>query len=329
MLAPKLSPGDIIGIVSPSTPVEQESRQLKNGIRFLISMGFGVVLSKNVFANSLGYAASPTEKAADLMEMFAKPAVKAIICSQGGDTANACLPYLDWQVIRDHPKIFLGISDITVLLNAIYAKTGLVTFHGNDVMWGFGRYPTDYDRQEFLERLVQGKIGRVNPAGPRSTIRSGRAEGRLLGGNLRCLLKLAGTPYFPDFNGAVLFVELLGFEPATCDYMFRQLQQMGVFDQIRRRDRRVHRRGRQPAGGHSAHGRRAAKRHAGLPFPDPESQRLRPQHPQHHPAGGRSRAHGRRRTGDRDCGRVLESLSTYLKNRETTFLYVKSCAFYI
>ena len=233
MLANHLSPGDIIGIVSPSTPVEQESRQLKNGIRFLISMGFGVVLSKNVFANSLGYAASPTEKAADLMEMFANPAVKAIICSQGGDTANACLPYLDWQVIRDHPKIFLGISDITVLLNAIYAKTGLVTFHGNDVMWGFGRYPTDYDRQEFLERLVEGKIGKVNAIGPRMTIRSGRAEGRLLGGNLRCLLKLAGTPYFPDFDGAVLFVESLGFEPATCDYMFRQLQQMGVFDQIR------------------------------------------------------------------------------------------------
>jgi muramoyltetrapeptide carboxypeptidase len=232
MLAPKLSSGDIIGVVSPSTPVEQESRQLKNGIRFLISMGFGVVLSKNVFANSLGYAASPIEKAADLMEMFAKPAVKAIICSQGGDTANACLPYLDWQVIRDHPKIFLGISDITVLLNAIYAKTGLVTFHGNDVMWGFGRYPTDYDQQEFLDRLVQGKIGRVNPAGIRMTIRSGRAEGRLLGGNLRCLLKLAGTPYFPNFTGAVLFVESLGFEPATCDYMFRQLQQMGVFEQI-------------------------------------------------------------------------------------------------
>jgi muramoyltetrapeptide carboxypeptidase len=235
MLGNRLSPGDIIGIVSPSTPVEQESRQLKNGIRFLISMGFGVVLSKNVFANSLGYAASPTEKAADLMELFGKPAVKAIICSQGGDTANACLPYLDWQVIRDHPKIFLGISDITVLLNAIYAKTGLVTFHGNDVMWGFGRHPTAYDRQEFLDRLVEGKIGRVSAAaaGSRSAIRSGRAEGRLLGGNLRCLLKLAGTPYFPDFDGAVLFVESLGFEPPACDCMFRQLQQMGVFDQIR------------------------------------------------------------------------------------------------
>jgi muramoyltetrapeptide carboxypeptidase len=233
MLANHLSPGDTIGVVSPSTPVEPDSPQLANGVRFLEGLGFKVVLGKHVFSNTLGYAASPTDKAADLMDMFANPAVRAIICSQGGDTANACLPYLDWQVIRDNPKIFLGISDITVLLNAIYAKTGLVTFHGNDVMWGFGRYPTAYDRQEFLDRLVDGKIGRVTALGPRVAMRSGGAEGRLLGGNLRCLLKLAGTPYFPDFNGALLFVESLGFEPATCDYMFHQLQQMGVFEQIR------------------------------------------------------------------------------------------------
>jgi muramoyltetrapeptide carboxypeptidase len=232
MLANKLSPGDTIGVVSPSTPVEPGNPQLANGVRVLEDLGFKGILGKHVFANSLGYAASPTEKAADLMGMFGDPEVRAIICSQGGDTANASLPYLDWQVIRDNPKIFLGISDITVLLNAIYAKTGLVTFHGNDVMWGFGRHPTAYDRQEFLARLVDGKIGKVIPAGPRKAMRSGRAEGRLLGGNLRCLLKLAGTPYFPDFSGAILFIESLGFEPAASDYMFRQLQQMGVFDQV-------------------------------------------------------------------------------------------------
>ena len=121
---------------------------------------------------------------------------------------------------------------VTVLLNAIYAKTGLVTFHGNDVMWGFGRHPTAYDREEFLARLVEGKTGRVSAAGPRKAMRSGRADGCLLGGNLHCLLKLAGTPYFPDFSGAILCLESLGFEPAACDCMFRQLQQMGVFDQV-------------------------------------------------------------------------------------------------
>jgi muramoyltetrapeptide carboxypeptidase len=232
MLGNKLSLGDTIGVVSPSTPVEPGNPQLANGVRFLEGLGFKVILGEHVFSNTLGYAASPTEKAADIMAMFGNPAVKAIICSQGGDTANASLPDLDWQVIVDNPKVFLGISDITVLLNAIYTKTGLVTFHGNDVMWGFGRHPTAYDRQEFLARLVDGKIGRVTASGPRKAIRSGRAEGRLLGGNLRCLLKLAGTPYFPDFSGAILFIESLGFEPPACDFMFRQLQQMGVLDQV-------------------------------------------------------------------------------------------------
>jgi len=164
--------------------------------------------------------------------MFADKSVKAIICSQGGATANACLPYLNWDIIRENPKIFLGISDITVLLNAIHHKTGLVTFHGNDVMWGFGKNPTTYDKQEFIARLMDAKIGKVNPSRERQTIRSGVAEGKLLGGNLHCLLKLAGTPYFPDFAEAILFVEAMGITPAGCDCLFQQLEQIGVFDQI-------------------------------------------------------------------------------------------------
>jgi len=71
------------------------------------------------------------------------------------------LPYLDWQSIRAHPKVFLGISDITVLLNAISYKTGLITFHGNDVMWGFGRNPTLYDELEFRARFIAGRIGEI------------------------------------------------------------------------------------------------------------------------------------------------------------------------
>jgi muramoyltetrapeptide carboxypeptidase len=164
--------------------------------------------------------------------MFADPAIKAVICSQGGSTANACLPYLDWGVIQANPKILMGISDITVLLNAVQRQTGLVTFHGNDVTWGFGRYPTPYDLDEFRARLVDGQIGPIPTDGPRRTIRGGVAEGTLLGGNLTSLLKLAGTPYFPDFRGAILFVEAINIAPEACDYGFEQLKQIGVFDQI-------------------------------------------------------------------------------------------------
>ena len=131
------------------------------------------------------------------------------------------------------PKVFLGISDITVLLNAISYKTGLITFHGNDVMWGFGRNPTLYDELEFRACFIAGRIGEIPASGERRTIRSGVGQGKLLGGNLNCLLKLAGTTYFPDFTGALLFLEALGITPEGCDYLFQQLKQIGVFDQIR------------------------------------------------------------------------------------------------
>jgi len=230
----RLKAGDAIGIVSPSTPVTGElDEQFRHGVDFLESLGFRLVIGEHARSRALGYAASPQEKAEDINRMVADEAIKAIICSQGGATANACLPYLSWDAIRDNPKIFLGISDITVLLNAIHHKTGLVTFHGDDVMWGFGRHPTDYDRQEFIARLMDARIGKVTPNRERRTIRGGSAEGKLLGGNLLCLLKLAGTPYWPDFAEAILFVEALDITPEACDYQFRQLEQIGVFDTIR------------------------------------------------------------------------------------------------
>jgi muramoyltetrapeptide carboxypeptidase len=234
MIPKKLGKGDAIGIVSPSTPVTKElAGQLNKGVEFLESLGFKVVLGEHVYSATWGYAASPQEKAEDINRMFADESIKGIICSQGGATANACLPYLNWKSIREYPKVFLGISDITVLLNAIHQKTGLITFHSNDVMWGFGRNPTMYDEQEFIGRLMNGMIGEIPQSRERRTIRNGAAEGKLLGGNLPCLSKLAGTPYFPDFTRAILFVEAIGITPEECDHLFQQLKQIGVFDQIR------------------------------------------------------------------------------------------------
>lgn len=232
MLPCRLNKGDTIGIVSPSGAVSPSDEQFAKGRRFLESLGFRIVLGKHVHSNTLGYSATPCEKADDINSMFADRSVKAILCSQGGANSNGCLPYLDWQVIADNPKIFLGISDITVLLNAMYAKAGLITFHGNDLMWGFGRNPTAYDTQEFICRLVEGKIGRIQPNGERQTIRAGIAKGKLLGGSVRSLLKLAGTPYWPDFRGAILFLESIDLTPDTGDMMLHQLRQIGVLHQL-------------------------------------------------------------------------------------------------
>jgi muramoyltetrapeptide carboxypeptidase len=233
MIPARLNKGDVIGIIAPSTPVLPELRgQFDAGVHMLKSLGFDVLVGEHVFSTNWGYTAAPEDKAADINHMVANPAVKAVICARGGATGNTALAYLDWKMIHAHPKIFLGISDGTPLLNAIYHKTGLVTFHGNDVMWGFGRTPTSYDVDEFVARLVEGAIGPVKRSGSRKTVRGGRAEGTLVGGNLHCLMKLAGTPYWPDLTGTILFLEAIGITPETCDTLFYQMDQMGVFDQV-------------------------------------------------------------------------------------------------
>jgi muramoyltetrapeptide carboxypeptidase len=196
-------------------------------------LGFEVVVAENAFANTLGYAATPEEKADDLNAMFGEASIKAILCSQGGATANSCLPYLDWKMIAQNPKIFMGISDITVLLNAIYQRTGLITFHGSDLIWDFGRDVGPYAERELLSRLMEGVIGLIPGNGERRTIRGGKAEGTLWGGNLECLLKLAGTPYFPDCAASLLFLESYGFSPEGCYCKAIQLEQMGLFRKVK------------------------------------------------------------------------------------------------
>lgn len=234
IIPPKLHPGETIGIVAPSDPVGPAfADRLQAGIALLERMGFQVRLGQHLHSQTLEFTASAQEKAADLNAMFADPSVSAIICAQGGDSANAPLDLMDWDLIEHNPKIFLGLSDITVLLNAIYAQTGLVTFHGNDILWGFGNDPAPYEIDEFRRSLVNGEIGPIPPNRSRKTIRSGQTKGKLLGGNLRCLLKLAGTPYWPDFTDAVLFMEAYIISPSGCHTAFHQLKQMGVFDQIK------------------------------------------------------------------------------------------------
>jgi len=225
----KLNAGDTIGVVSPSEPIEnpETDEQFKSGIKFLETLGFKVKLGRFLSSKN------PREKAQDINEMFIDSDIKAIIASQGGETANALLPFLDYKAIKENSKIFIGISDITVLLNAINKKTGLITFHGNDVKWGFGRKPTDYDKKEFLNTLCKSQERDIPSNSERKIIREGKATGKLIGGNLSCILKLAGTEYFPDFKDSILFLE--EYKPTTeeVEYRLNQLKQIGVFNLIK------------------------------------------------------------------------------------------------
>lgn len=234
MVAKKLVKGDKIGVVAPSSPYKEKYRDNFNrATNLLESMGYQLIFAKNLFETSEEIPVDAQKRADDINEMFKNKEINAIICLQGGDNANSVLPLLDYGLIRNNPKIFMGLSDITTILNAIYTKTGLITYHTNDYLFGFGGDFTEYDMEDFNNAFVLGNRTEIKPTTERKVIREGEAEGKLAGGNLRCLLKLAGTEYFPNFKDSILFVEARSGNIKQYEYMFEQLKQIGVFDLIK------------------------------------------------------------------------------------------------
>lgn len=237
MLATRLKKGDMIGIVAPSSPITGNYAELlKKAEIYFQEKGFRILRSKNLL-NIDKYGCSvgtPEEKAEDINSMFKNPDVKAIWCFQGGETANDVLDLLDYNLIKKNPKIFLGKSDIDLLLLAVNKMTGLVTFHAPDFKVGNGReMDFEYSRNAFNERLIEGKLGPIKPTAEWTTIRPGKAQGRILGCNICTILKLAGTKYFPDFKHSILFLE--SYEPAVREtlYKLRQLEHLRVYDKIK------------------------------------------------------------------------------------------------
>src|SRR3989344_19398 len=155
----KLSIGDIIGIVTPSEPVTEEKLlRYEKGIEELKARGFQIKVGEYVLSNKDNYvAANDQERAEDINRMFKDPEVKAILCTTGGYNSNGVLPHLDYQAIAKNPKIFVGLSDPTAIINAIYKKTGLVTFHGPSVMSDYGKGIHPYTEKYFEKAVMQVK----------------------------------------------------------------------------------------------------------------------------------------------------------------------------
>lgn len=193
-------------------------------------MGFSVVEAKHV-RQSDGYRSAPPESvAAEFNAMWADRKTDAILCAGGGITANALLPHLDFELFRDQPKILVGASNPTVLLNAITSRSSVVTYHGPSVIWDFG----DPDQPAATRDAFSTVLTEQNPRlgiVPRF-LRAGSATGPLLGGNLTSLLHLAGTPWMPDFRSAILIWEDIGDDTAHLACKLTQLVQLGVFDEL-------------------------------------------------------------------------------------------------
>lgn len=238
MRARRLREGDAIGIVVPSKRVADDQRPfLDNAIEILEGYGLHVVLGKHAFGtDKWGVSGGSLEdRVEDINEMFRRDDVQCIWCFQGGNTATELLEHLDYDLIRENPKIFMGLSDTDVLNNAIHSRTGLVTFTFPDPKAG---HPDpvylnpEYTRSEFKRVFLEGGIGEIPKNSQWKTVRDGKATGKIAGCNLTSLLKIAGTKYFPDCRDAILVLESYRTDVPKATHQLYQLRHMGVFDQV-------------------------------------------------------------------------------------------------
>jgi muramoyltetrapeptide carboxypeptidase len=228
--------GDTVGIITPAS-APPDRKAVDRAAVALEKFGFKPKLGKNVRARHGFLAGSDRERAADVMQMFTDKKVKAIICLRGGDGSSRILDRLDYDVIRRHPKIFAGYSDITSLHCALIKKSNLVSMHAPMLLRGLEANDLpDFTRQSFFRTVMEAKpAGSICLGYGRKTVsvlRAGKAEGGLIGGNLTVLCGAIGTPFVPSFIGKILFFEDVGEKPYRLDRMLTQLLNAGILSRV-------------------------------------------------------------------------------------------------
>ncbi|MFQ5601652.1 MAG: LD-carboxypeptidase [bacterium] len=229
----KLHAGDVIGIISPGSPMLKE--RLKKGIAYLENQGYEVRVGEHVH-DEYGYlAGTDTARAEDINRMFADEEVRAIFCSRGGYGTPRLLNLVDYEIIENNPKIFVGYSDITALQLAFFARTRLVTFSGPMAAVEMAKGMDAFTEKHFWRMLTEIRNGArlTEPSEAWKCLKPGQAKGPLLGGCLSLICALLGTPYFPDFQDAILFIEDIGEQPYQIDRHLHHLKMAGVLNRLR------------------------------------------------------------------------------------------------
>ncbi len=226
-----LTPGDTVAVLAPSSPPKKPG-QIEAGIARLESLGYRVERGRPRLTPR-GYLAGPdAERLDEFNRYLRRDDVKALFCVRGGYGALRLLPHLDYAAARQHPKLLVGYSDVTALHLALYKNAGWRGLSGPLVVeWG----DLDAESVAQFQAMVQGRAPQslTGPRGERLTaLRSGTAEGVLLGGNLTMLVRLLGTPYLPPLDGALLFLEDVGEQPYRIDALLAQLKLAGILDRL-------------------------------------------------------------------------------------------------
>jgi muramoyltetrapeptide carboxypeptidase len=262
----RLQKGDLISIISPSAGLgELFPHRVKAGIQALERMGFRVKVEKNALGRKGWVSGTVEERLDDLHSAFADPEVKCIITSIGGDHSNQLLKHIDYELIRNNPKIFVGYSDISVLHYALQSKAGIRTFYGPCLISEFGEYPDifDYSKESFDKTLLEGAAGEILPSEGwtddfldwfdednhtrKRTLypsngyewwKTGRAEGVILGGCVPSINHALGTEYWIDPKGSLFFIDIPEGGPgepmdmAVLDSFFADLDNAKMFENI-------------------------------------------------------------------------------------------------
>jgi muramoyltetrapeptide carboxypeptidase len=224
MLPRALKAGDTLGIAAPASPFDRQS--FDAGVRVLEAMGFSLAVSEDIYKKN-GYLAGSDHCRADLLSrLFADPEIDGIICARGGYGAMRILPMLDAHAIACHPKVFVGFSDITALLDFLARRCQMVAFHGPTVTTLGNADPLT--REHFRLALTNPAPLSLSAVRTR-VIQPGRATGRFLCGNLTLFSHLTGTPFQPDFHGSILLLEDQGEAPYRIDRMLTQMLLAGCF----------------------------------------------------------------------------------------------------
>ena len=229
----RLKNGDTIALVTPGSYITQQEKE--ESINNLRGIGFNVIYSDRLMQKNGYFSATDRERAADLNEMFERTDVQGIMCARGGYGCARILPFLDYALIEDYPKPFIGFSDATALQYALLKNSNLITFHGPVSISTFSSFSIKNFKNVLLNPTFELELNNsntgnnYNPYGI-TVIADGKAEGELVGGNLSIVVSLIGTEYDLDFSGKIVFLEEFIEEPYRIDRMLTQMIQAGKFE---------------------------------------------------------------------------------------------------
>ena len=255
----KLKVGGSIGIFSPSSPITYSCpKRFERAKRYLEEKGFNIIEGSLTGKQDFYRSGSIKERAEELNELIRNPEVKCIMSTIGGMNSNSILPYIDYEAFKRNPKIIIGYSDVTAILLAIYAQTGVNTFYGPALVPSFGELPpfVDHTYKYFQDIIMEEirkpyvfeapkywtdeyinwesqDISKEKRGNKWIRVYGGVARGRVIGGNLNTIQGIWGSKYMPEIKkGDILFIEDSLKDAATIERSFSFLKVNGVFDDI-------------------------------------------------------------------------------------------------